>query len=204
MGDSCHYDQLISTKMQLDCLITVMGVGLSCSSESPDGRIIMRDVVRKLKSAKNPRLKGLASMCKGLRLWGDLSSLYRKASQEASHGRTQLNLHFNHFSITTETVFQEVLQLRTAKQPSEPLNNSSAAFASEANQITILDKQQLIPVTKDAHKSTVETTKYLSFHPQHFFLGVSIISDVTKFLHIPRFDLFIFPVNHNKYKDLSA
>ncbi|KAK2985656.1 hypothetical protein RJ640_006919 [Escallonia rubra] len=66
MGDSCHYDQLISTETQLDCLITVMGVGLSCSSDSPDGRMIMKDVVRKLKSAKDSFLKPDLTINKGI------------------------------------------------------------------------------------------------------------------------------------------
>ncbi|KAL4273368.1 hypothetical protein GQ457_13G009060 [Hibiscus cannabinus] len=36
-----------------DCLTTIIGVGLSCSSVSPDGRITMRDALRKLKTVKN-------------------------------------------------------------------------------------------------------------------------------------------------------
>ncbi|KAK8649033.1 hypothetical protein V6N13_129771 [Hibiscus sabdariffa] len=36
-----------------DCLTTIIGVGISCSSVSPDGRITMRDALRKLKTVKN-------------------------------------------------------------------------------------------------------------------------------------------------------
>ena len=39
--------------IQLDCLTTIFGVGLSCTSASPDGRISMRDALRKLKSVKD-------------------------------------------------------------------------------------------------------------------------------------------------------
>ncbi|XP_039000494.1 putative receptor-like protein kinase At3g47110 [Hibiscus syriacus] len=36
-----------------NCLTTIIGVGLSCTSVSPNGRITMRDALRKLKTVKN-------------------------------------------------------------------------------------------------------------------------------------------------------
>ncbi|KAI4357122.1 hypothetical protein L6164_001090 [Bauhinia variegata] len=44
--------------LQLDCLASVLRVGLSCIADSPDGRINMRDVVRKLNASKEILLKG--------------------------------------------------------------------------------------------------------------------------------------------------
>ncbi|EOY15800.1 Serine-threonine protein kinase, plant-type, putative [Theobroma cacao] len=45
--------QPINPEIQLDCLTTIFGVGLSCTTVSPDGRISMRDAHRKLKTVKD-------------------------------------------------------------------------------------------------------------------------------------------------------
>ncbi|PPS06122.1 hypothetical protein GOBAR_AA14525 [Gossypium barbadense] len=49
-----QYDsQPINPETQHDYLTTIIGVGLSCTSVSPDGRITMRDALRKLKMVKS-------------------------------------------------------------------------------------------------------------------------------------------------------
>ncbi|EEF34953.1 serine-threonine protein kinase, plant-type, putative [Ricinus communis] len=48
-----HDDQSIISEIQNDCLITVCEVGLSCTAESPDRRISMRDALLKLKAARD-------------------------------------------------------------------------------------------------------------------------------------------------------
>ncbi|TYJ49317.1 hypothetical protein E1A91_A01G126500v1 [Gossypium mustelinum] len=49
-----QYDsQPINPETHHDCLTTIIGVGLSCTSVSPDGRITMRDALRKLKMVKS-------------------------------------------------------------------------------------------------------------------------------------------------------
>ncbi|MBA0823353.1 hypothetical protein Goarm_020090 [Gossypium armourianum] len=49
-----QYDsQPINPETQHDYLTTIIGVGLSCTSVSPDGRITMRDALRKLKTVKS-------------------------------------------------------------------------------------------------------------------------------------------------------
>ena len=56
----CCDDQSISPvspEIRRDCLKTVIGVGLSCTSDSPNERISMRDVYRKLKCVKEALLK---------------------------------------------------------------------------------------------------------------------------------------------------
>ncbi|XP_057973940.1 putative receptor-like protein kinase At3g47110 [Malania oleifera] len=56
MGLSHDADE-ISPKAQLNSLVTVFGVGLSCTVESPDGRITMREALRKLKAAREGLVK---------------------------------------------------------------------------------------------------------------------------------------------------
>ncbi|OMO78850.1 hypothetical protein CCACVL1_14080 [Corchorus capsularis] len=50
MGNSPDNEQ---STIKLNCLTTIFGVGLSCTSASPDGRITMRDTLRKLKTVKD-------------------------------------------------------------------------------------------------------------------------------------------------------
>ncbi|KAK3183076.1 hypothetical protein Dsin_030362 [Dipteronia sinensis] len=45
--------QNINPEIPQDCLITIIGVGLSCTTHSPDCRISIRDALRNLKSAKH-------------------------------------------------------------------------------------------------------------------------------------------------------
>ncbi|GMI64927.1 EF-TU receptor [Hibiscus trionum] len=47
------YSQPINPDIYHDSLTTIIGVGLSCTSVSPDGRITMRDALHKLKTVKN-------------------------------------------------------------------------------------------------------------------------------------------------------
>ncbi|KAK2662440.1 hypothetical protein Ddye_001014 [Dipteronia dyeriana] len=49
----------INPEIPQDCLITIIGVGLSCTTHSPDCRISIRDALRNLKSAKHVFLKQL-------------------------------------------------------------------------------------------------------------------------------------------------
>nr|TKS02383.1 putative LRR receptor-like serine/threonine-protein kinas e [Populus alba] len=55
--DSHHGAQFESPEKQLECLIAILGVGLSCTVESPDQRITMRDSLHKLKRARDTLLK---------------------------------------------------------------------------------------------------------------------------------------------------
>ncbi|KAL4273407.1 hypothetical protein GQ457_13G009120 [Hibiscus cannabinus] len=48
-----RYNQQIIADIYHDCLTTIIGVGLCCTSVSPDGRITMRDALRKLKAVKS-------------------------------------------------------------------------------------------------------------------------------------------------------
>ncbi|KAM7462646.1 hypothetical protein LguiA_030767 [Lonicera macranthoides] len=57
MGNSGQEDQSVCRDVQHDGLITVIGVGLSCTVESPEGRISMRDALHKLKSIRDSFLK---------------------------------------------------------------------------------------------------------------------------------------------------
>ncbi|XP_022768688.1 putative receptor-like protein kinase At3g47110 [Durio zibethinus] len=45
--------QPINPEIEYDCLTTIIGVGLTCTSVSPDGRVSMRDALRKLKTVKD-------------------------------------------------------------------------------------------------------------------------------------------------------
>ncbi|KAK4845515.1 hypothetical protein QYF36_006017 [Acer negundo] len=54
-----HKLQHITPKIPQDCLITIIGVGLSCTTQSPDCRISIRDALHNLKSAKHVLLKQL-------------------------------------------------------------------------------------------------------------------------------------------------
>ncbi|KAL3621317.1 hypothetical protein CASFOL_036229 [Castilleja foliolosa] len=49
-----YFDEGKSSRTQnhCDCLITVLGVGLSCAAESPDARIAIRDALHKLKDVE--------------------------------------------------------------------------------------------------------------------------------------------------------
>lgn len=42
---------------ELDCVAAVLGVGLSCTTDSPDGRLSMKVAVGKLQAARNNLLK---------------------------------------------------------------------------------------------------------------------------------------------------
>lgn len=55
-----HKGQLISPDIQHGCLITILGVGLSCTAESRDGRISIRSALQKLKSARDTLFKPAA------------------------------------------------------------------------------------------------------------------------------------------------
>ncbi|KAI7726881.1 hypothetical protein M8C21_003329 [Ambrosia artemisiifolia] len=59
----CSDSQSMRFKLQLDCLTTLIGVALSCTSDSPEGRITIAEALRKLKCVKdivykkNPSIK---------------------------------------------------------------------------------------------------------------------------------------------------
>ncbi|XP_061978336.1 probable LRR receptor-like serine/threonine-protein kinase At3g47570 [Populus nigra] len=55
--DFHHGAQFESPEKQHECLIAILGVGLSCTFESPDQRITMRDSLHKLKKARDTLLK---------------------------------------------------------------------------------------------------------------------------------------------------
>lgn len=55
--DFSQEDRFISPERQQECLTTVIGIGLSCTVDSPDGRISMRDALHKLKTARDILLK---------------------------------------------------------------------------------------------------------------------------------------------------
>ncbi|KAH6833081.1 hypothetical protein C2S53_005029, partial [Perilla frutescens var. hirtella] len=57
MNKFCSDEEIMSPSCKLpqsrrDCLVTVIGVGLSCAAESPEARISIRDALRKLKSVQ--------------------------------------------------------------------------------------------------------------------------------------------------------
>ncbi|KAL6995428.1 non-specific serine,threonine protein kinase [Sarracenia purpurea var. burkii] len=56
-NNCCHDDQPINPETQRDCLIALLGVGLSCTVDSPEARISMKDALYKLKSIKDVLLK---------------------------------------------------------------------------------------------------------------------------------------------------
>ncbi|KAB1220289.1 hypothetical protein CJ030_MR3G019035 [Morella rubra] len=58
----CNGEEPPSADIQQCCLTTILGVGLSCAVESRDGRISIRDVLHKLKSARDTLLKLQATM----------------------------------------------------------------------------------------------------------------------------------------------
>ena len=47
----------IDQEIQGDCLIKVMGIGLSCAADSPDNRITMRVALHRLKAIRDALLK---------------------------------------------------------------------------------------------------------------------------------------------------
>lgn len=49
--------QSINPETQNDCLITIFGVGLSCTKESPDSRLSIREALRSLTTARSSFLK---------------------------------------------------------------------------------------------------------------------------------------------------
>ena len=55
-GDGGQH-HVISLEMQHDCLMAVIEIGLSCTTDSPDGRITTRHALHKLKQAKLTLLK---------------------------------------------------------------------------------------------------------------------------------------------------
>ncbi|KAG2666231.1 hypothetical protein I3760_15G047300 [Carya illinoinensis] len=57
MSELYHDDQSISPDNQHECLVAILGVGLSCTVESRDGRISIRDALHKLRSARDTLLK---------------------------------------------------------------------------------------------------------------------------------------------------
>ncbi|KAK7857929.1 lrr receptor-like serine/threonine-protein kinase efr [Quercus suber] len=59
MSSLHHNDQPISPDVQHGCLITILGVGLSCTVESSDGRISIRSALQNLKSARDTLLNQL-------------------------------------------------------------------------------------------------------------------------------------------------
>jgi serine/threonine protein kinase len=60
MSSLYHNGQLISPDIQHGCLTTILGIGLSCTEESRDGRITMRSALQKLKSARDTLFKAAA------------------------------------------------------------------------------------------------------------------------------------------------
>ncbi|KAH7848782.1 hypothetical protein Vadar_007745 [Vaccinium darrowii] len=55
---SLSYDaKSITLEAQMDCSIAVLGVGLACTDDSPDGCISMRDALCKLKSIRGNLFK---------------------------------------------------------------------------------------------------------------------------------------------------
>lgn len=52
-----HQGQSINPEKQNDVLITIIGVGLSCTKDSPDRRISIREALRNLKTAKDTFIK---------------------------------------------------------------------------------------------------------------------------------------------------
>eukprot|EP00257_Ricinus_communis_P020571 XP_015579831.1 probable LRR receptor-like serine/threonine-protein kinase At3g47570 [Ricinus communis] len=57
LGNCYHDNQPIMPEIQDDCLITVLEIGLSCTAESPERRISMRNTLLKLKAARDNLLK---------------------------------------------------------------------------------------------------------------------------------------------------
>ncbi|KAI3522231.1 hypothetical protein L1887_11715 [Cichorium endivia] len=62
LEELCLDGQSMNLKMQLDCLTVVIGVALSCTNESPEGRITITEVLRKLKSVQDMFPKSSPSM----------------------------------------------------------------------------------------------------------------------------------------------
>lgn len=50
MNNFC--EESTQSQSQRDCVVAIVGVGLSCAAESPDARINIRDALRKLKSVE--------------------------------------------------------------------------------------------------------------------------------------------------------
>lgn len=53
LEESCSGCQPISLEIQLECFTTVMGVALSCTNDSPQGRITIIEALHKLKSVQD-------------------------------------------------------------------------------------------------------------------------------------------------------
>ncbi|XXG56982.1 hypothetical protein AAC387_Pa03g4264 [Persea americana] len=73
IGSLLYQGKVISAKMQQDCMVSVMGIGLACTVDSPDKRMSMRDVLHKLKCIKDT-------------LWKSKSGEYCK-NNLLNHGR---------------------------------------------------------------------------------------------------------------------
>jgi serine/threonine protein kinase len=52
VNNTCHDGDKINPMIQLNGLATILGVGLSCTAESPEGRMNMNDALRKLKGVE--------------------------------------------------------------------------------------------------------------------------------------------------------
>ncbi|KAL4592588.1 hypothetical protein LXL04_005588 [Taraxacum kok-saghyz] len=64
----CLDGQSMNMKMKLDCLTIVIGVALSCTNDSPEGRITIIEALRKLKSVQDMFHKSSPSMKGNLKL----------------------------------------------------------------------------------------------------------------------------------------
>ncbi|KAF8410146.1 hypothetical protein HHK36_002668 [Tetracentron sinense] len=62
VADLHHEGRSISPEVQPECLVTIMEVGLSCTVDSPDRRISMRDVLVKLLNTRDTLLNPLSSI----------------------------------------------------------------------------------------------------------------------------------------------
>lgn len=55
--DLCGEAESANQEIHGDCLIKVMGIGLSCAADSPDKRITMRDALYKMESVRDALFK---------------------------------------------------------------------------------------------------------------------------------------------------
>ncbi|KAJ9188733.1 hypothetical protein P3X46_000100 [Hevea brasiliensis] len=53
MDNLFHDGRNINPEVQQECVITILGIGLSCTMNSPDSRISIRNALHKLKAARN-------------------------------------------------------------------------------------------------------------------------------------------------------
>jgi len=78
MSSLYHDGQPISPDLQYSCLITILGVGLSCTEESCYGRITIRSALQKLESARDTLFKPAAPIMDSIRIW----TIWRKMKKE--------------------------------------------------------------------------------------------------------------------------